>query len=254
MPNPTPTRALRSTPPAPAATPAVVAVGSEAVEIAIRRDRRARVLRLRVPMAGDPVLTVPWGASRRAIDRFLLDHQPWLRDALSRRPRPLSLAAGTELPLRGVLHRIERAATPRGAVVSLLHGPDMPVIAVRGEPEHLPRRLTDWLKKEARADLAAAVARHAGSLGLRPASLTVRDTTSRWGSCASTGALSFSWRLVLAPPPVLDYVAAHEVAHLVHMNHSAAFWQVVAELFPGHREARAWLKREGATLHAVGAC
>lgn len=231
----------------------VVEAGGLTVAVDIRSDRRARTLRLRVPLAGDPVLTAPSGVDRRAVDRFLEEQRGWLGETLSRRPRPITIADGALLPLRGVPHRIVHLGERRGAAVAATADAGDPVIAVRGDPAHLTRRVTDWLRKEARADITAAVGRHAGRIGRTPRSIQLRDTVSRWGSCASTGALSFSWRLVLAPPHVLDYVAAHEVAHLVHMNHSAEFWRLVAELFPNHAAARAWLRREGALLHAVGA-
>ena len=123
---------------------------------------------------------------------------------------------------------------------------------MRGDPAHVARRVTDFLKREARRDLEAAVARHAEALGVRPRSITIRDTVSRWGSCSTTGALNFSWRIVLAPPDVLDYLAAHEVAHLKEMNHSERFWALVEQLMPGMEAQRDWLRMHGAGLHAVG--
>jgi predicted metal-dependent hydrolase len=101
----------------------------------------------------------------------------------------------------------------------------------------------------ARDRLAAACDRHAQRLGRRPAALVLRDTRSRWGSCSAQGVLMFSWRLAMAPPAVLDYVAAHEVAHLAEMNHSRAFWATVARLLPDHAAPRAWLRAEGGALH-----
>jgi len=109
------------------------------------------------------------------------------------------------------------------------------------------------LKRQAHQDLRARVTVHAGRLDLTPARIFVRDQTTRWGSCSTTGALSFSWRLVLAPPFVLDYLAAHEVAHLAHMNHGPRFWAVVERIMPRHEEARAWLRKHGASLHRYGA-
>jgi hypothetical protein len=124
-----------------------------------------------------------------------------------------------------------------------------PEIRVSGRPEHAARRLRDWLHAEARSDLDARVGWHARSLGLTPRRITVRDQSSRWGSCSTTGALSFSWRLVLAPPMILDYVAAHEVAHLAEMNHGPRFWALVARTMPQMDEARRWLQVYGMDLH-----
>ena len=116
------------------------------------------------------------------------------------------------------------------------------MLCVAGEAPHIARRVGDFLKREARKDLEAAVARHAYRLGVAPRKIALRDTSSRWGSCSSTGGLNFSWRLILAPPFVLDYLAAHEVAHIVHMNHSPMFWKLTHRLFPETERAEAWLK------------
>ena len=128
-----------------------------------------------------------------------------------------------------------------------------PLICVAGERAHIARRVTDFLKREARKDLEAAVARHSKQLGVKPRRIVLRDTVSRWGSCSSTGGLNFSWRLILAPPFVLDYLAAHEVAHIVHMNHSPLFWKLARRLHPGTDRAEIWLKVHGASLHRFGA-
>ena len=121
----------------------------------------------------------------------------------------------------------------------------LPRLYVTGEEEHAPRRLLDWLKRQAHLDLKTRVAVHAKRLDLTPKRLYVRDQTTRWGSCSTSGALSFSWRLVLAPPFVLDYLAAHEVAHLGHMNHGPRFWALVERTMPRHEEARSWLRKHG---------
>jgi hypothetical protein len=113
--------------------------------------------------------------------------------------------------------------------------------------------LLDWFKRQAHADLKLRVDIHAKRLGLSPKRISVRDQSTRWGSCSSTGALSFSWRLILAPPFVLDYLAAHEVAHLQEMNHGPNFWALVARTMPRQGEARDWLHAHGSHLHAFGA-
>ena len=106
--------------------------------------------------------------------------------------------------------------------------------------------------RQARRDLEAAVARHAAHLGVRVRKITLRDTASRWGSCTSSGGLNFSWRLIMAVPFVLDYLAAHEVAHLLHMNHSPAFWKAVGSLSKDVSAAESWLKAHGTGLHRIG--
>jgi hypothetical protein len=125
----------------------------------------------------------------------------------------------------------------------------LPLLCVNAEPCFVARRVRDFLVVEARHDLESAVARYASALEVRPRKVSLRDTRSRWGSCSSAGSLSFSWRLVMAPSFVLDYLAAHEVAHLLHMNHSAAFWATVAGSCPDSGRAEAWLEANGASLH-----
>jgi predicted metal-dependent hydrolase len=123
---------------------------------------------------------------------------------------------------------------------------------VAGERPHVPRRVADFLKREARQDIEAAVIRHARAIKAKPRNIAVRDTVSRWGSCSSGGRLSFSWRLILAPSFVLDYLAAHEVVHLVHLNHSARFWSLLRRICPETDRAEAWLKTHGPGLHRFG--
>ena len=129
----------------------------------------------------------------------------------------------------------------------------LPRLCVSGAAPFVARRVQDYLVRQARVDLTVAVARHTAALGVSARRITLRDTTSRWGSCSSSGALNFSWRLVMAPPHVLDYLAAHEVAHLVHMNHSDAFWRTTARLVPDYARAEAWLKGYGVGLMRFGA-
>ena len=127
-----------------------------------------------------------------------------------------------------------------------------PKSAISGDTDHAPRRFSDWLRAEVRRDIAASVAKHAKALGCTPKRIAVRDQATRWGSCSTSGTLSFSWRLIFAPPFVLDYVAAHEVAHMREMNHGPRFWRLVKDAVPATQKARIWLKRHGAELHRFG--
>jgi len=172
-------------------------------------------------------------------------------------PEKLQLEPGELAPLRGVPHRIEHRPAKRGVVwiqtVEDSFGSSAePLICVSSEACFVSRRIHDFLVREARRDLEAAVARHAAHLGVRVRKITLRDTTSRWGSCTSSGELNFSWRLIMAPPFVLDYLAAHEVAHLRHMNHSPAFWKTVGSLSKDVAAAESWLRTHGMGLHLIG--
>jgi predicted metal-dependent hydrolase len=130
---------------------------------------------------------------------------------------------------------------------------DLPRICVSGGKQHGPRRLADWLKAQAKIDLTQRTHFHASNLGRAPIRISVRDQSTRWGSCSTNGTISFSWRLIFAPSYVLDYVAAHEAAHLREMNHGPRFWRLVRDTMPNMQKARAWLKQNGAELHRFGA-
>jgi predicted metal-dependent hydrolase len=223
------------------------------VPVALRRDRRARNYTLRVKGAvATPTLTMPFHGSLREARTFLDRHRGWLLRQLEKAPLPKPVADGLSIPIRGVPHRVRCSGTSRGTVVAREEAGE-PTLIVPGAEAHLRRRLFDFLKREAKRDLDETVMRHAEKLGVTVRTIRVRDTSSRWGSCTSTGNLSFSFRLVMAPTFVLDYLAAHEVAHLREMNHSRRFWGVVEGLCPEHERARAWLVAYGPGLHAVGA-
>ncbi|MEJ1157522.1 M48 family metallopeptidase [Prosthecomicrobium sp. N25] len=221
--------------------------------VAVRQEPRARRYSLRIPTAGDaPVLTLPRTGRLPEALAFLERHRGWLADRLARRPAAIAFEHGALLPLRGTPHRVFHRPDLRGTAWVETLG-ELPHIMVTGAREHLPRRLTDFLKREARRDIEPAVALHAGRLAVRPTAIRLKDTRSRWGSCTATGELSFSWRVILAPPFVLDYLVAHEVAHLRELNHSHRFWRAVRETCPDMDRGRVWLKRHGTLLHAYGA-
>lgn len=235
--------------PVPARTE--VMLDGEPVSIAVRVSARARSYRLTVPHHGDPVLTFPANGRWSEAEAFLHRHLNWLA-ARRRRAAPATpFAPGEIIPLRGVPHRIAPTGRLRGRV-EIVAGADLPDLLVPGEPQHILRRLTDWLKSEAQKDLTDRSIAHAATLGVTVTAVTMRAQSTRWGSCSSTGRLSYNWRLILAPPFVLDYVAAHEVAHLVHMNHSASFWKTVERALPGSERGRAWLKVHGKKLMGYG--
>ncbi len=217
--------------------------------VAIRVSPRARRLSLRVDAAARGVeLVLPRRFSAETAIGFVSRHRGWIAARVAAMPPPLRLADGTVVPVFGVPHRIRRISEPMAAPVTIADGE----IRVRGEPAHLPRRVTDHLKALARRDFAGRARALAARLGKSVTRVGVRDPKSRWGSCSSKGALSFSWRLVFAPEAVIQYVVAHEVAHLVEMNHGPRFWKVVASLVPDAAGPRAWLRRHRAELMSYG--
>ncbi|NQW11269.1 MAG: M48 family metallopeptidase [Alphaproteobacteria bacterium] len=224
-----------------------------AFAVPTRRSARARRMLLRIdPARGGPELVLPDGVDPARAEAFARQNLGWLRARLARLPARIAFTDGALVPILGVEHRIRHRPDQRGGVWRI-EDPDHSVeLHVSGTAEHLARRLTDFLKIEAKRVIAPRARAHADTLDRRVGRVTVRDTASRWGSCSSRGDLSFSWRLVLAPERVLDYVVAHEVAHLVEMNHSPRFWRLVDRLMPGYEPDRAWLKRHGGRLHAYG--
>lgn len=229
-----------------------LALTSGEVSIRLRQDPRARRYLLRLPTnASEPVLTIPRGGSLETALDFVARNRGWLESQLSARPAATPFAADAEIPVRGVPHRIVATGRLRG-LVTCVAAPDGPQLHVPGDAAHASRKVADWLRRQARDDLVQAVDRHCATIGRQATAISLRDTRSRWGSCAANGRLSFSWRLILAPPEILDYVAAHEVAHLVEMNHSDRFWAVCRRLAPQTPAAREWLRQHGAGLHTYG--
>ncbi len=212
-----------------------------------RRSARARRVSLRIdPKGGAVVITLPQRAARQVGMALLMDNAAWVSERLAALPRAVAFADGAVVPLHGVPHRI--CHMPGQSAARVVGGE----IHVGGDMAFLARRVTDFMRATARERLAKLALDKAEIMGVRPKRVSVKDTRSRWGSCAADRSLAFSWRLILAPPHVQDYVAAHEVAHLRHMNHGPAFWALVDELTPHKAAAMAWLRDEGAGLLRVG--
>ena len=219
--------------------------GTPPIPVHLKRSARARRFSLRVSrLDGKVTLTLPAGARDRDAIGFLEEQEGWLRRTLAAMPEAggLRIVPGSRLPVEG--NMLEVTPAPGRAIRV-----ESDRLLVPGTAEAAGARVGAWLKVLARDRLARASARHAAALGREVGSIVLRDTRSRWGSCSMEGRLMFSWRLVMAPPSVLDYVAAHEVAHLVEMNHSAAYWAVVDRVYPGWQAQRAWLHRHGQDLH-----
>jgi predicted metal-dependent hydrolase len=216
------------------------------VDVTIRLNPRARRLIVKVhPSTGEVSVVAP---SQRSLDRaieFARGEEAWIARQLSHVPKPVTLSPGAIVPLQGREHVIQQCDEGPAPVWI---GEDN-VIRVTGRREHAPRRLLDFFKREAKRTLEARTLEFAGRLGTQPKRVSVRDTASRWGSCSAARAISYSWRLIFAPAFVLDYVVAHEVAHLKEMNHGPRFWKLVRELVDDVNRPQAWLRKHGVSLH-----
>jgi len=222
------------------------------VPLAVRVNPRARRLILRFDAKTNSfVAVVPHMRLIPDVYPFAQRHRDWVKLQLGRAQRRVTMEDGSRLPIRGVSHVIENHTDARRGVWREMRG-GQDVLCVSGTPEHTQRRVKDWLKREARADLLDACQNHAVALNLPLPKISVRDTYSRWGSCSHKDRLSFSWRLILSPPHVLDYVAAHESAHRIHMNHSRDFWRLTKKLSPQMEQAEDWLKKHGPSLFLYG--
>jgi len=217
--------------------------------LAIRVSPRARRVGLRIDAAERRVeLILPHGVPAEFGLRFLREKHGWIASRLDALPRPVPFAEGSVVPVLGAPHRIRRSRDPAAPPVTIADAE----IRVRGDPIHLPRRLRDHLARLARDELARRARPLAERIGHQIMRINVRDTKSRWGSCSANGNLSFSWRLIFAPEDVVDYVVAHEVAHLAEMNHGPRFWRLVETLAPGNVRQRRWLDRHRAELLSYG--
>ena len=218
--------------------------GSPDITVKVRRSARARRMTLRVSaLDGRVTLSLPSFASDRQARNFLREHEGWLQAKVGdHRPAERPETGGS------ILFEGRETAILEGAGRTVAFADN--ALLVPGPTEKAPARLGAYFRTLARQRLAAACDEYSDRVGRGYSSLALRDTRSRWGSCSVEGRLMFSWRLVMAPRNVLEYVAAHEVAHLIEMNHSPAYWAVLEGIFPNHKEPRAWLRANGARLHA----
>ncbi len=220
-------------------------LGNPPISVALRRSARARQLSLRVSrLDGKVSLTMPPRASECEALAFLHSREDWLRGHLSKVAGAVPVIEGVSIPFRGMPLQVIRGDVKRP------HLGDDALILPR-TTKAVGAKVQAILKLHARDVLADRSDHYATAVGRSYTKLSLRDTRSRWGSCSSQGVLMYSWRLIMAPPDVLDYVAAHEVAHLVEMNHSTAFWDVVAGLMPDYKVHRKWLRDHGSDLHRM---
>jgi predicted metal-dependent hydrolase len=227
-----------------AVTRELLAIDGEKIAVLVRLNPKARRMVMRIdPASGDVVVTAPARMGRAAALTFVRGETEWVSRQRAQAPKKVALSPGAQVPFLGMPHRIR--AAEKGPAPVWCEGDE---IFVRGRAEHAARRITDFFKREARNGFEASAMAFGEKLGVKPTRITVRDTSSRWGSCSSARSLSFSWRLVFAPDYVRDYVVAHEVAHLREMNHGPRFWAHVETLTPHTRRARKWLRENGRTL------
>jgi predicted metal-dependent hydrolase len=217
--------------------------GNPPVEITLRRSKRARRVSLRVSaLDGRVTLSLPKSMPAAEALAFAQEKSEWIRGHLAKRSSPVTPQIGGTLPFRGddvpiAAGRVRNATLQDGVVV------------VPPAQDMVPARLRAFLRLNARLYLTAASDRYSAVVGRPYGKITLRDTRSRWGSCTASGDLMYSWRLIMAPPAVLDYVAAHEVAHLAELNHSPAYWSVVERICPDYMAPRRWLREHGQRLH-----
>lgn len=226
--------------------------GGEPLGLRLSVNARARRLSVRIDArAGEAVVVAPSEHSLPAAVDFARSRAMWIAERLSARPKATPLSPGQQIMLAGRSVRLEASGT--AAAARLVETDAGPVIRAGGEGEAFSRRVLNWLKAEARRRLTERTEVHRAALGQGPVRLSITDSRTRWGSCSPHNrTIRYSWRVLMAPDPVLDYLAAHEVAHLVHADHSPAYWSVVQDLVGDWRPHRRWLKSHGATLHAVG--
>lgn len=224
-----------------------IELDGQKIPVQMRKNAQARRLILRLnPKEDGAVVTLPKGVSSEEGLEMAARNKVWIANQLAKRAPHENLGEGSVLRLRGVDHTLRHCPNTRGTV--WCEGSE---IFVTGERAFFKRRLVDWLKKQAKADIQPQAHAMAAQLDKQIRRISVRDTVSRWGSCSSAGNLSFNWRLIMAPPEILRYVVAHEVSHLKHMDHSAAFWATVDRFDVDAKKSRHWLKKHGSALQRI---
>ena len=224
-------------------TQQIMLAGSPQITVVLRRSRQARRMSLRISrLKGHVTLSLPLSCPVVQAEKFILEKETWIRTHLKDLPQITELTFGSTVLYQG---QILDLCLGQGRQVHQIGSE----LLVPGPDSMVSSRVKAFFKIQARLHLHQATDRYAAALGKPYGKITLRDTTSRWGSCSSQGNINYSWRLIMVPPDVLNYVVAHEVAHLAEMNHSARFWAVVERLYPDHSEQRVWLRKHGEDLH-----
>lgn len=220
----------------------------QTIPIALKWHARAKRLILKLDPKGHGVIvTLPEGVHKRDGLKMVEKNKVWIANQLAKHPAPTAFQDGEDLMFKGQPYTLKHMPDARGTVWI-----EEGFINVAGKADFFERRLTDWLKKQAKETITPQAHELAAQLDKKVKRISVRDTVSRWGSCSTSGNLSFNWRLIMAPPEVLTYVVAHEVAHLRHMDHSPAFWACVDSLGGNAKQGRHWLKKNGTFLQRNG--
>jgi predicted metal-dependent hydrolase len=225
-----------------------IQLGPTETTLLVRRHPRARRVSIRLSADGENIIAVvPARAPLEDALAMARQHADWIRGRLEALPERVPFTNGAVLPVHGRQRLVRHIGENRAGVSDTGK-----LLVVGGRAEDVSRHIEAWLRGEARRVLTDHIRAKVGKSGREPARIAIRDTRSRWGSCSSAGALSFSWRLILAPPEVLDYVVAHELAHLTHPGHGPEFWRTVAQLTEHTIAGRAWLRRHGRGLFRYG--
>ena len=218
------------------------------IPLIVRRHPRAKRLILRPNVKGEgAIVTIPTNASSADAFDLVYRKSSWLYQQMNKMGERIYFVDGVQIPFQGAQHLVRHLENGQG-LVWIRNGE----INITGEVEHLSFRLAEWLKKQAYNNIIPLVHQKARRINKTVSRIVVRDTRTRWGSCSAKGALSFSWRLIMAPREILDYVVAHEVSHLVHMDHSSSFWDTVDMLSKHAKNGREWLNNNGTALHRIG--
>jgi len=244
------------------------------VVVSKRKGARSMVLRYQ-PVAQALTLTLPWHVSVSRGLKFIEEKRAWVLRELTAHPQKVPFTDGQTIPVLGAEYKIVHVGgrgvvtaipSPRGGGLGRGHDSAQQnnaplltsplkgggIIEVPGDEAFMARRVCEWIKKQTEHAIRVNAEEKAEKLGCKIKKITLRDTRSLWGSCTSGGNLSFSWRLAFASPEVLDYLVAHEVAHLAELNHGPAFWKTVGELCPHWKKSRRWIKKYGNTLYRYG--
>lgn len=226
----------------------IIDIKGRTIPLRLRRNTRAlrMILRIDNKLEG-AIITLPIWTSEREALLMVQERSDWILTKLNTIPPKIAFESGVKIPLLGKYYNIFHDPNQREVVIKSSNE-----IRLGGRQEHVSRRLGDWLRKEAKIIIQSKAIEMAEKYNWKIGRISVRDTKSRWGSCASNGNLSFCWRLILAPEWVLNYVIAHEVSHLRHMNHGPEFWQTVANFNVRIDDARVWLRKNADQLQRYG--